>query len=78
MQNLIESLNTPLFSLGSKPVTSASFLLVVAFLLVIWWLARLFEIALQRVAARHSDEPSTLASIHMFSRLLRYVVWLVG
>ncbi|PJC19081.1 MAG: potassium transporter KefA [Comamonadaceae bacterium CG_4_9_14_0_8_um_filter_60_18] len=78
MQNLIQYFNTPLFTLGDKSVTSGSLLAGGVFLLVIWWLARLFEIALQRVAARHSDEPSTLASIHMFSRLLRYVVWLVG
>jgi small-conductance mechanosensitive channel len=82
MQDLTPSLQSlwqhPLFSLGSARITVGGLVQAVIFVVIIWVLAGLLERAAQRMAKRHADEPWMFARIHMFSRLTRYGVWVIG
>jgi small-conductance mechanosensitive channel len=68
----------PLFSLGEGSVSLGNLLAAGIFVFVVWWVAGLLERGLQRLAARHVGEPWKHARMHMFSRILRYAVWVVG
>ncbi|AOW15184.1 mechanosensitive ion channel family protein [Hydrogenophaga crassostreae] len=78
-QTLGSYLNRSLFSIGSSAVTAGGLLTAIVFVVALWWGASLMERTVQRVIARRSaDEPWKYASLLMLSRLLRYVVWVVG
>jgi small-conductance mechanosensitive channel len=82
MQDLSPSLQHvwqhPLFSLGAARITVGGLVQAVIFVVAIWMLATLLERAAQRLAKQHADEPWMFARIHMFSRLTRYAVWVIG
>lgn len=68
----------PLFSFGDASLSLNNLLTAGIFVLLVWWLASLLERGLQRLAARHEAEPWKHARMHMFSRILRYTVWIIG
>ena len=73
------TLDRSLFSMGSSTVTVGGLLSAVVFVVALWWIASLMERFVQRlVAKRAANEPWKYASLLMLSRLLRYVVWVVG
>jgi small-conductance mechanosensitive channel len=81
--NVVESdlmglLSRPLFSVGNTPVTLLSLSLALGLVLGIWWLASLLERTLLRVAGRDGSPPEHVARLHLLSRLVRYVVWVLG
>jgi len=78
IQELFDLLRQPLFSIGEKSISVTSLAVAVLFIISVWWLASVLEAAMQRAASRHTSEPSTHARIHMVSRILRYVVWMIG
>lgn len=67
-----------LFDVQGRTVRLLDLLVVLLFVFVIWKVARLLESASHRLAEKHSHDHLMLARIHLFSRMLRYVVWLVG
>ena len=68
----------PLLVVGNNTLTVGKVVGGVAFVLAIWWLASWLERLLQALGQRRFQDPRTHARLHMFSRLLRYAVWLVG
>ena len=71
-------LERPLLVVGANTLTLGNVLGALAFVLAVWWLASWLERLLQAIAKRRYDDPRTYARLHMFSRLLRYAVWLIG
>ncbi len=71
-------LSYPLFNLGEKSVSSGSLLLAMGVLIGIWWLASVLERTVLRLALGRANEPGVLARVHLLSRLLRYVIWVIG
>lgn len=71
-------LSRPLFSLGSSPISLASLLAGLAFIVGIWWLASFIERSLMRLAHDRGAEMGNTSRMHMLSRLVRYGVWIVG
>lgn len=70
-------LNAPLFPLGATNVTIAGVAGFVFILIFVWWFSSALEHGLRRVALRgRSNEASS--TVYAFSRLVRYVVWIVG
>lgn len=71
-------LNAPLFMVGDKPVSLTGVVLAVVFVVGVWWAASLLERNVVRLANRRSNDPASISRVHMLSRLLRYVVWVLG
>ncbi len=71
-------LNHHLFTIGESRISVAGLLAALAFIIGIWWFASLLESSVHRLTRRYADEPWKAARIHMLSRLLRYVVWVIG
>lgn len=71
-------LSLRLFAVGDSSVTVGGLLLAMFFIVGIWWFASLIERSVHRITRRYAGEPWKSARIHMLSRLLRYVVWVVG
>jgi small-conductance mechanosensitive channel len=78
LDNLIAWFQRPLFSLGDGSISLGNLLAAGIFIFFVWWVAVLLERGLQRLAARHANEPWKHARMHMFSRILRYAVWVIG
>lgn len=68
--------NEPLISIGETPVTVASVFGLVVIMILVWWFASLVEATLRRVALH--GRQATSSTVYAFSRLVRYVVWIVG
>lgn len=75
---LMELLGQPLFTVGKTPVTVLSLTLTLVLVLAIWWIASLLERGLLRLATRGDKAPESAARFHLLSRLVRYVVWVLG
>lgn len=73
-----QMLDATLFSLGTKNFTIGSLLSVLVFVVGVWWFAGLAERTVHRWSQRYEQEPWKYARIHMFSRLLRYGIWVLG
>lgn len=70
-------INTPWITLGKTPITAASVLGLVFILVFVWWFSAIVERTLRRVAL-HGRSPDTHSTVYAFTRLIRYVVWIVG
>jgi small-conductance mechanosensitive channel len=70
-------INTPWITLGKTPITAASILGLVFILVFVWWFSAAVERTLRRVAL-HGRSPETHTTVYAFTRLIRYVVWIVG
>jgi small-conductance mechanosensitive channel len=70
-------INTPWITLGKTPITAASIFGLVFILIFVWWFSAVVEKTLRRVAL-HGRSPETHTTVYAFTRLIRYVVWIVG
>jgi len=68
----------PLFELGGAKISIAGMAASIAFVIGVWWLASLLERSVLRIAEKRLQEPGAYPRVHMLSRLLRYVVWVLG
>jgi small-conductance mechanosensitive channel len=69
-------LNTPWITIGKTPITLASVAGLVFILVFVWWFSALVERTLRRVALH--GHHMTGSTVYAFTRLVRYVVWIVG
>ena len=70
-------INTPWITLGKTPITLASVSGLVFILLFVWWFSAMLERGLRRVAL-HGRAHQTTSTVYAYTRLVRYVVWIVG
>ncbi|MEO6172886.1 MAG: mechanosensitive ion channel domain-containing protein [Arenimonas sp.] len=71
-------LDVELFRLGKAEVTLGSLLTLVLFVVAIWWLAALMEKVAIRLSRNYCDAPWKHARVHLLSRMVRYIVWILG
>ncbi len=65
-------------SIGSTSITVGGLLTALAFVIGVWWFASLLERSVQKLSHQHVDQPWKSARVNTLSRLLRYVVWVLG
>ena len=70
-------INTPWITIGKTPITAASVFGLFFILVFVWWFSSVVERTLRRVALRGRAE-GTHSTVYAFTRLVRYVVWIVG
>jgi small-conductance mechanosensitive channel len=70
-------INTPWITLGKTPITAASIFGLLFILIFVWWFSAVVERTIRRVAL-HGRSPETHTTVYAFTRLIRYVVWIVG
>lgn len=75
---LLSWLTQPLFQLGSSSFSLAMLLGGLGFIVLLWWLASFVERTILRVAERRAREAGGAAGIRMLSRIVRYLIWIVG
>ena len=68
-------LSTPLFKLGTAPISTSSMIKLAAFLLAAFWVSKVARLALERVLARRRLARATLYAL---DRLLNYTIPTVG
>lgn len=69
-------INTPWITLGETPITLASVAGLIFILVFVWWFSAIVERTLRSVALR--GQHVTTSTVYAFTRLIRYVVWIVG
>jgi len=70
-------LNTPWVTIGETDITLARVTGLVFILVFVWWFSITLEKGLRRVAL-HGRSPETSSTVYAFTRLVRYIVWIVG
>lgn len=70
-------LSTPWMTLGETDITLARVGGLVFILLFVWWFASALERGLRRVAM-HGRSAETSSTVYAFTRLTRYLVWIIG
>jgi small-conductance mechanosensitive channel len=70
-------LDRPWFTLGKTPITLGSVVGLVAILTFVWWFSSIVERTLRRVAL-HGRTREVSSTVYAFTRLVRYVVWIIG
>ena len=78
LAQLRDWLSVPWFMLGDTPVSASRLLGLVVILVAVWWLASLLESGIRRVAMQRAGSAQSAPSVYMWSRVLRYTVWIVG
>lgn len=68
---------TPWFHIGNTPIGGGRLFGLVVILVVVWWLASLLEHGIRRVAMR-GERSESEAIVYAWSRIVRYLVWIVG
>jgi len=69
-------LGKPLFEIGEVSVTSTGLIRLVVILVVAWWLSRLVQVAMNRLAAHRPN--FNRASLYTVNRVLHYTVLTLG
>jgi len=75
--DLMDFITRPLFTLGSTGVSIARLMVALLLILVVWWLSRFSERAVQRLAA-HRPQQVSVASAYALGRIGRYVLLVIG
>jgi len=70
-------LNTAWFTVGETDITLTRIAGLFFILAFAWWFSSMLEKALRRVAL-HGRHHATSSTVYAFTRLVRYVVWIVG
>lgn len=78
LSQLGDWLSRPLITLGSSSISLGALIIGLAFIVGVWWLAGFVERAIIRLSLRRATEAGGSASVHMLSRIVRYVIWIVG
>ena len=76
--HLLGWLTQPLISLGSSSISLGTLVGGLGFVVAVWWLASFVERTIIRLADKRAREAGGAASIHMLSRMVRYLIWIVG
>ena len=73
-------LTDPLFSIGQTPVSLARLLALAIIVVLAWWVASWLERGMRRLSDRLADpdEPGSAAGVYAFSRVARYLVWVLA
>ena len=69
--------NYPWVTVGETDITLATLAGLLFILVFVWWFSLTLEKGLRRVAL-HGRSPETSSTVYAFTRLVRYVVWIVG
>ncbi len=80
LESLPAWLTDPLFSIGQTPVSLARLLALAIIVVMAWWLASQLERGMRRLSDRLADpdEPGSTAGVYAFSRVARYLVWVLA
>src|SRR3954463_12721487 len=65
-------------TVGDTDITLARVGGLVLMLLGVWWLSSVLERTLRRIALHGNHAHMTSSTVYAFTRLVRYVVWIVG
>jgi small-conductance mechanosensitive channel len=76
-ERLYAWINTPWVTIGKTPITAASLVGLVFIVVFVWWFSSVVERTLRRVAL-HGRAHEVSSTVYAFTRLIRYVVWIVG
>jgi len=68
---------TPWLTVGDTDITLARIAGLFFILAFAWWFSSMLETGLRRVAL-HGRHHATTSTVYAFTRLVRYVVWIVG
>jgi small-conductance mechanosensitive channel len=68
----------PLVTVGETEITVARIGALVFMLLAVWWFSSILERTLRRIALHGQHAHMTSSTVYAFTRLVRYVVWIVG
>jgi len=73
-------LTDPLVTIGQTPVSLARLLALAAIVVLAWWAASWLERGLRQLSNRLADpdEPGSAAGLYAFSRVARYLVWILA
>lgn len=66
------------FEIGSSRFTLGKIAVLVGIVLALWWLAKLLERAILRLALRGSSAPQVSPGTYAFSRIARYTALILG
>jgi small-conductance mechanosensitive channel len=77
LNDLLEFMSRPLFTLGGTGIGISRILITVALILLVVWLARQSDRTLQRLAA-HRPQQFSAASAYALGRIVRYLLLSVG
>ena len=69
--------NTPWITLGNTSITLATIVGLIVILAFVWWLSTAVEHTLRRVALRGRSH-ETSSTVYAYTRIVRYVVWIIG
>src|SRR5215218_2873003 len=68
----------PLVTVGDTEITLARIGALVFMLLAVWWFSSILERTLRRIALHGNRAHMTSSTVYAFTRLVRYIVWIVG
>jgi small-conductance mechanosensitive channel len=75
---LLSWLTQPLVKLGSSSISLGTLVGGLGFIVLVWWRASFVERTIIRVAGLRAREVGGAAGIHMLSRIVCYLIWIVG
>lgn len=73
-----EWLAIPWFALGDTQVDAGRLIGLFLIIVAVWWFASLLERGLRRVALRGDGHSASASLVYTWTRVLRYVVWIIG
>ena len=68
----------PWFTLGDTPVSAGRLFGLFIIISLVWWFAAALEKGLRHIALRGTGRQQSAGVVYAWSRVLRYIVWIVG
>jgi len=78
IDRLYHWLSVPWFTLGDTPVSAGRLFGLVVIIVLVWWFAAVLEKGLRHIALRGARGKQSQGTVYAWSRVLRYIVWIVG
>jgi small-conductance mechanosensitive channel len=75
---LWEWIYTPFATVGDTEISLARIGALLFMLLAVWWLSSVLESTLRNIALRGHYAHTSSSTVYSFTRLARYIVWVVG
>ncbi|PKO47827.1 MAG: potassium transporter KefA [Betaproteobacteria bacterium HGW-Betaproteobacteria-22] len=66
------------FNIGSTPINFSRVVGLLLILFIVWWIAYSVEQLIVRLTKRNQADPVSESTIYAFSRISRYLIWLIG